>query len=267
MIGLVNLAILLSLAVLAPVLTPYERDRVRLRERFQPPSQTHWMGTDELGRDVFTRVLYAGRVSLSVGFMVAISSTLIGGVVGVISGYAGGRVDEVTMRFIDVMRSLPALPILIVLSQLLRLQFGVSGGIWTILIILVILGWTGIARIVRGVVLSLKEQEFIFAARAAGATQARIVFVHLFPNVTSPMIVAVTLGAGSAISAESALSFLGLGIQPPTPSWGNMLFNAQSYLWNEPWIAIFPGLFIFITLLSFNFIGDGLRDALDPRSR
>jgi peptide/nickel transport system permease protein len=267
MIGLANLTILLSLALLAPVLTPYERDRVRLRERFQAPSQTHWMGTDELGRDVFTRVLYAGRVSLSVGFLVAISSTVIGGVVGVISGYVGGRVDEVTMRFVDVLRSLPALPILIVLSQLLRLQFGVSGGIWTIIIILVVLGWTGIARIVRGVVLSLKEQQFVVAARAAGATQTRIIFVHLFPNVTSQMIVAVTLGAGSAISAESALSFLGLGIQPPTPSWGNMLFNAQSYLWNEPWIAVFPGLFIFITLLSFNFVGDGLRDALDPRTR
>lgn len=267
MAGLLLLLILIALSILAPLLTPYERDRTNLVQRLQAPSSEHWMGTDELGRDVFTRVLYGGRVSLSVGFLVAISSTLIGGLIGVMSAYSGGWTDEVTMRLIDVIRSLPAIAILIVLSYLLRARFDITGSLWTIVIILVILGWTGIARIVRGVVLSLKEQEFIMAARAAGASPLRIILIHLFPNALAPMIVATTLGAGAAISAESALSFLGLGIQPPIPSWGNMLFNAQTYLWNEPWIAVFPGFFIFITLLSFNFLGDGLRDALDPRQR
>lgn len=267
MLGLAILILLIALAILAPVLTPYERDKINLIDRFQGPSREHWMGTDELGRDVFTRVMYGGRISLSVGFLVAISGTLLGGVIGTISAYVGSWVDEAIMRLIDVIRSLPAIAILIVLAQLLRTRFEITGGLWNIVIILIILSWTGIARIVRGVVLSLKEQEFIMAARATGATPRRIIFVHLFPNALAPMIVAATLGAGAAISAESALSFLGLGIQPPTPSWGNMLFNAQSYLWNEPWIAVFPGFFIFITLLSFNFLGDGLRDALDPRQR
>ena len=265
MSGLFILLFLVLLAIFAPLLTSYDRDKINLIARFQTPSAAYWMGTDELGRDVLTRILYAGRVSLSVGVIVALLSTLIGGVVGIVSAYLGGWADEAIMRAIDVIRSLPPLAILIILAQLLRAQFEISSSVWTIVFILVILSWTSIARIVRGVALSLKEQEFIMAARAIGASPWRIILVHLFPNALPPMIVAATLGAGAAISAESALSFLGLGIQPPTPSWGNMLFNAQSYLWNNPWIAVFPGFFIFITLISFNFLGDGLRDALDPR--
>ena len=267
MLGLLILFVLVALSALVPLFAPYDRDRINLIQRFQAPSSEHWMGTDELGRDVFTRIFYGGRISLSVGLLVAVSSTLVGGLVGVMSAYVGGWADEVIMRLIDIIRSLPAIAILIVLSYLLRARFDITGNLWTIVIILIVLGWTGIARIVRGVALSLKEQEFIMAAHAAGASPGRIIFVHLMPNALPPMIVATTLGAGAAISAESALSFLGLGIQPPTPSWGNMLFNAQTYLWNEPWIAVFPGFFIFITLLSFNFLGDGLRDALDPRQR
>ncbi|MGQ0568550.1 MAG: ABC transporter permease [Armatimonadota bacterium] len=266
-VGLCCLVILILLSVLAPFLTPYDPGKTSLRERFQPPNPVHWMGTDELGRDLYTRVLYGGRISLAVGFLVAVLSAGLGGLVGATSAYVGGRFDEVTMRFVDVIRSLPALPILIILAQVLRQHFGIKGGFWNIVVILVAFSLTGIARIVRGVVLSLKEQDFVMAARSAGVPGHGIVLRHLLPNAMAPMIVATTLGAGAAINAESALSFLGLGIQPPTPSWGNLLFNAQSYLWNDPWIAVLPGLFIFITLLSLNFLGDGLRDALDPRLR
>jgi peptide/nickel transport system permease protein len=265
--GLVALGVLVAMSALAPWLTPYDPGQTSLRDRFRPPGPPHWMGTDELGRDLYTRVLYGGRVSLTVGFLVAVLSAGLGGLVGATSAYVGGRFDEVAMRVVDVVRSLPALPILIILAQVMRQRLGITGGVWNIVAILVAFSMTGIARIVRGVVLSLKEQDFVMAARATGVTGARIVLRHLVPNAMAPMIVATTLGAGAAINAESALSFLGLGIQPPTPSWGNLLFNAQSYLWNQPWIAVFPGVFIFVTLLSLNFLGDGLRDALDPRLR
>lgn len=266
-VGLCCLVILVLLSALAPFLSPYDPGKTGLRERFQPPNPVHWMGTDELGRDLYTRVLYGGRISLAVGFLVAVLSAGLGGLVGATSAYVGGRFDEITMRFVDVIRSLPALPILIILAQVLRQHLGIKGGFWNIVVILVAFSMTGIARIVRGVVLSLKEQDFVMAARSTGVPGRLIVLRHLLPNAMAPMIVATTLGAGAAINAESALSFLGLGIQPPTPSWGNLLFNAQSYLWNDPWIAVFPGLFIFVTLLSLNFLGDGLRDALDPRLR
>lgn len=267
MLGLSILIVLCLVSIFAPLLTPYDPDKVNLRERLQIPSLQHWMGTDELGRDVFTRVLYGGRISLTVGFVVAIISTLIGGIIGATSGYVGGTVDEGTMRFVDVLRSLPTLPILIVLSQVLRVQFGVRGGIWVIVLILIIFSWTGIARIIRGVIMSLKHFDYVLAAESVGVPGGNIIGRHLLPNSLAPLIVGATLGAGAAISAESALSFLGLGIQPPTPSWGNLLFNAQTYLWTTPWVAVFPGLCIFITLLSINFLGDGLRDALDPRLR
>lgn len=267
MVGLTILAILCLVSIFAPLLTPYDPDKVNLRDRLETPSPQHWMGTDELGRDVFTRVLYGGRISLTVGFVVAIVSSLIGGIIGATSGYVGGTLDEGLMRFVDVLRSLPMLPILIVLSQVLRVQFDVRGGIWVIVLILIIFSWTGIARIIRGMIMSLKHFDYVIAAESVGVPGTNIVGRHLLPNTLAPLIVGATLGAGAAISAESALSFLGLGIQPPTPSWGNLLFNAQTYLWTTPWVAIFPGLCIFITLLSINFLGDGLRDALDPRVR
>jgi peptide/nickel transport system permease protein len=266
-IGLVILAILVLLAIFAPVLSPFDPDRTNLRERFQPPNAAHWMGTDELGRDIYTRLLYGGRISLAVGLLVAVLSTALGGLVGAASAYLGGRSDEVIMRLVDVLRSLPVLPILIVIAQVMYLKLGVKGGFWNIVLILVLVYWTGVARVVRGVVLSLKAQDFVTAARCVGVPAPVIVLRHLLPNAMAPMIVATTLGAGMAINAETALSFLGLGIQPPTPSWGNLLFNAQTYIWNNPWVALFPGVFIFVTLLSLNFVGDGLRDALDPRLR
>lgn len=259
MIGLAVLACLAAMAILASLLTPYNYSSIDLRDRFAPPSQAHWMGTDDLGRDVLTRVLYGGRISLGVGFIVAIGNALAGSIIGTSSGYIGGRVDDVVMRTVDVMRSLPFLPILLVLGKLLG-----GGGLLHVSLILVVLGWSGIARIVRSVVLSLKEQGFVLAARAVGAGGFRITFKHIVPNALAPIIVAATLGAGAAIRAEAALSYLGFGIQPPTPSWGNLLMGAQEFIWIAPWLPIFPGIFIFITLLSFNFLGDGLRDALDP---
>lgn len=267
LLGLGVLVILILAALGAPLLTRFDPDKVSLRERLQAPSSSHWMGTDELGRDVYTRVLYGARISLAVGFLVAILSTALGGLIGATSGYVGGSGDEATMRFVDVLRSLPVLPILIVLAQVLRLQFGIKGGVWNIVLILIIFSWTGIARIIRGVIISLKNQDYILAAHSVGVPGNRIVAQHLLPNAVAPLIVSATLGAAAAINAESALSFLGLGIQPPTPSWGNLLFNAQTYLWTTPWVAIFPGLCIFVTVLSINFLGDGLRDALDPRLR
>jgi peptide/nickel transport system permease protein len=266
-VGLSVLVVFVLLSVFAPLLAPFEPDRTSLLERFQPPSAKHWLGADELGRDIYTRLMYGARVSLAVGFLVAVLSVAVGALVGAGSAYAGGRVDEATMRLVDVIRALPIVPILIVVAQVLNVHMGVKGGFWNIVLILVAFSWTGVARLIRGVVLSLKEQDFVLAARCVGAPGWRIVLRHLLPNTMAPLIVATTLGAGAAINAETALSFLGLGLQPQMPSWGTLLFNAQTYLWNNPWIAIFPGVAIFLTLVSLNALGDGLRDALDPRLR
>ncbi len=249
MIGRGVLTVVILLSAFAPMLSPFEPDRTSLRERFQAPSATHWMGTDELGRDVYTRLLYGGRISLAVGLLVAFLTTAVGSLVGAAAAYVGGRADELAMRLVDVLRSLPVIPILIVVAQVSYLRLGIKGGFWSVVIILVLVYWTGVARIVRGVVLSLKQQEFVVAARCIGVPSQSIVVRHLLPNAMAPMIVATTLGAGMAINAETALSFLGLGIQPPSSSWGTLLFNAQTYIWNDPWIAVFPGIFIFLALL------------------
>jgi peptide/nickel transport system permease protein len=256
-----GLAALLSLAaLLAPWLAPYAADRIALGTRWAPPGRGHWLGTDELGRDVLSRLLHAGRVSLLVGYVVAVNVALIGMVVGAVAGFYGGVVDSALMRLVDILLSLPTLPLYLILSAIIP-----GGGVSRIILIFTAFGWTGVARLVRGQVLALREQNFVEAARALGASGARIIARHLLPNAVAPVIVAATLAVGGAILGESALSFLGLGIAPPTPSWGNMLQRAQEYIWNAPHLAVFPGLCIFITVLSFNFLGDGLRDALDPR--
>lgn len=247
-------------ALLAPVVAPYNPDAISLTARWTAPTVAHPFGTDELGRDVLARAMYAGRISLAVGYISAIGVAVSGAVAGVVAGYYGGFTDSVIMRLVDILLSLPTIPLYLIMAALIP-----GGGVDRIILIFMIFGWTGVSRLVRGQVLSLKEQDYVEAARAMGASQARIMLRHLLPNAMAPIIVATTLAVGGFILAESGLSYLGLGIQPPTPSWGNMLQRAQEYIWNAAWLAVFPGVLIFVTVLSFNFLGDGLRDALDPR--
>lgn len=261
-LGLVSfftLALLIIGAVLGPVISPYGYADISLTEISEGPSLKHWFGTDELGRDAFTRIMHGARVSLTVGFLVAISTVTIGGLVGCFVGYVGGRLDNFVMRIVDVMHTVPKIVILLVLSKI----FG--GGLWSIIIILVFLEWTGSARLTRSVVLSLREQPFIEAAVAIGASRKRIVFRHIMLNSLAPLIVYATLDAGGAIRAETTLSFLGMGIQAPAVSWGNLLAYSRVYIFTNPWMVMIPGMFIFLALMSFNLVGDALRDALDPR--
>jgi peptide/nickel transport system permease protein len=257
--GLAALVLTLA-AVAAPLLAPYPPDRIDLASRWTPPSRAHLLGADELGRDVLSRLLYAGRVSLAVGFAVALNVAVIGMVLGAVAGFYGRTVDTVLMRLVDVLLSVPTLPLYLILAAVVP-----GGGISRIILIFSTFGWTGVARLVRGQVLSLRHQDFVVAARASGGSEWRVIFRHVLPNALAPVIVAATLAVGGAILGESALSYLGLGIAPPTPSWGNMLQRAQEYVFNAAWLAIAPGACIFLTVLSFNFLGDGLRDALDPR--
>jgi peptide/nickel transport system permease protein len=248
-------------AAFAPWLAPHSYSAIDLDRLFTPPSTLHWFGTDELGHDVFTRILYAGRVSLTVGFVASAVSVAVGTMVGLAAGFFGGWWDRSLMRVVDMLLALPALALMFVLARVL------GTGIWAIVAVLAVLGWMGTARLVRAEILRLRGLEFVEAARCIGASDTRIILRHLLPNAVAPVIVSATLQVGAAILAESTISYFGLGIQPPVPSWGNMLQNAQAYLWTAPWLAIYPGFFIFATVLSFNFIGDGLRDALDPRQR
>ncbi len=228
--------------------------------RFLPPfTPGHFLGTDDVGRDVWTRLLYGGRTSLMIGFFVAIPAGLFGGIIGSISGYFGGWVDSFIMRLVEIFFSIPTLPILVTLSS----YWGAN--VWIIVGLLVFFGWAGTARMIRGLVLQIKEYEFIEAAKAIGCSNIRIILRHIFPNTFAILIVQITLGVGGAILSESTLSFLGLGVDPSDPTWGNMLSNAQNFMWNAPHLVIWPGMMIFLTILSFNFLGDGLRDALDPK--
>lgn len=262
LLGMSVIVALVLMVVFAPVIAPYDPNEVNLAIRYQGFSAEHIMGTDDIGRDVFSRVLFAGRISLTIGLSVAILAEIVGMTLGSIAGYFGGRVDVVISRVVDLWLTLPTLPILLVLSAYFR-----EGGIPMLILIIVLLGWTTACRVVRGVVLSLRNQEFTEAARALGISNFEIIFRHMLPNALAPIIVGVTLAVGNAILLESALSFLGFGVRLPTATWGNMLQNAQSDMFLAPWKAIIPGFFIFITSLSFNFMGDGLRDALDPRMK
>jgi len=259
--------IILVLAVLFAGLSPYDPEKSDIKNRYQTPSWEHPFGTDGLGRDLLVRVLYGGRVSLSVGFMVVGITLSIGVPVGAIAGYFGGWIDSTLSKIIDATLSLPALMFMILLSAILReinLPFLKSNSSLTIAIVLGVLSWPTVARLVRAVFLTFREMEYVTAAKALGASNFRIIVSEILPNGLGPIIVESTLGIGYAIMEESTLSFLGFGIMPPTPSWGNLLDNAQEHLAEYPWLAIFPGLMIFLTIISINFIGDGLRDALDP---
>ena len=245
-------------SLLGPVVSPYDTVGQNISERLQSPSLAHPMGTDELGRDTLTRVLAGGRISLAVGALATTVALVVGVTVGALAGFLRGWVDNVLMRVVDLMLSLPDLFLLILASAL----FGPS--FVTIVVIVGLVRWMNVARLTRASFLALREREYIEAARALGVRRRRIVTRHLLPNSLSPIIVAGTLGVASAILAESTLSFLGLGLQPPTASWGSMLKDAQAQVFTSPWLAVFPGLMVFVTVLSINFVGDGLRDAMDP---
>lgn len=258
--GLVMLMLLAFAVYVGPLLSPYAFDGNDLVHASQwQPSLKHLLGTDELGRDVLTRLLYAGRISLSVGLAVASLSVLLGTLVGAFAGYFGSWVDAIAMRLVDVIQSVPLLMLLMVLVAFLGHDLRI------IVLVIALTSWTGVARLVRGEILGLKNQEFIEAAHSVGVGPLGQIFGHLIPNSLAPVFVSATLGVADAITLESALSFLGVGIQPPTPSWGNLLTDAQQYLIMTPWLAFYPGLLIFLTVASINFVGDGLRDALDPK--
>ncbi len=262
MAGIVVLVIVVLLVLLVPTLSPYDPQKTNLDQIFEAPSARHPFGTDSLGRDLATRIMFGGRISLLVGTLAVSVAIALGTLIGGLAGFYGGVLDTVLMRFVDMMLSFPRLFLLILASVLLRDRFP---SVAIIVVLLGALSWMTVSRLVRGSFLSIKEREFVEAARTIGTRPRDIAWRHILPNSLAPIIVAATLGVATAIISESTLSFLGLGVQPPTPSWGNMLKDAQTDLVTAPWTAVFPGLAIFLTVVSINFIGDGLRDALDPR--
>ena len=264
-LAIISLVVLCTLGAgvaLAPVLAPYAYDEqdFELLGQPTPPSAAHPLGTDQLGRDSLSRVLYGGRISLAVGLASALVSTAFGTLVGAFSGFHRGWLDVVLMRATDVVLSVPALPLVLLVSGLLRPSVPV------LIMIIGALSWMGTARLVRGQFLALREREFVEAARALGANNLRLILRHILPNAIAPVTVSATLSVGQAILLESAMSFFGFGVQPPTPTWGNLLNEATQWLDSAPWLAIPPGLLIFATVLSVNSMGDGLRDAVDARS-
>jgi peptide/nickel transport system permease protein len=255
--GIVILLFVISL--LAPLISPYEPGHLDLYHVLLPPSSAHWFGTDELGRDVYTRVIYGARISLKVGFVSMGIAIVIGTVVGLLAGFYGGITDSIIMRVVDIMLCFPTIMLILAVIAL------IEPNIWYIMIIIGLTGWMGVARLVRAEVLSIRERDFILAARSLGASDIRIIFRHIFPNALSSVLVAGTLGVAGAILTESTLSYLGLGVQPPTPSWGNILTAGKEYIEFAWWLSLFPGLAIMVTVLSYYLLGEGIRDALDPR--
>jgi peptide/nickel transport system permease protein len=261
-VSLFLLALFALLSLLAPLISPFGFDvqDFELLGTPYPPSSVHWLGTDQLGRDNLTRLLYGGQISFAVGFAAALVATAIGTLIGALAGFYRGWTDIILMRATDVLLSIPPLPLILLLSGLVRPTVPL------LVLIIGALGWMSTARLVRSEFLSLREREYVEAARALGGTDRRLIWLHILPNALAPLIVAATLAVGHSVLVESALSFLGFGVQPPTPSWGNLLNQARQWLDGAPWLAIPPGLMIFMTMLAVNFIGDGLRDALDVRS-
>ena len=260
LIGLFIVYFLFLTALVAPLVSPYPPNKMNLKEIMLPPSLKHPFGTDSLGRDLLSRILWGARISLSVGFVAVGISIAIGLVLGLVSGYFGGKVDNLIMRFVDIMLCFPAFFLVLAIIALTK------PSIWTIMAVIGLTSWMGVARLVRAEVMSLKEREFILSAKAVGCSNIRIMFRHILPNALSPVWVAATLGVAGAILLESSLSFLGLGVQPPTPSWGAIITEGKENLEIAWWLTLFPGLAILISVLGFNLLGEGLRDALDPRA-
>jgi peptide/nickel transport system permease protein len=260
--GLIISVLLILSAVFAPALAPRDPLQISILDKFQPPLHGGFLlGGDEVGRDLLSRLLYAGRISLLVGFAAMAVTVLVGTVIGLVAGFYGGRTDAVLMRLTDALLCFPTVFLLLVLAAF------VGASLLSITLIIGLTSWMELARILRNQTLALREQDYVQAAHALGATNRRLIVRHLLPNSLAPIMVAATLNIANAVLAESYISYLGYGIQPPAASWGNMLNNAQSYFNVAPWIALFPGVLITLTVASFNFVGDGLRDALDPRAR
>ena len=257
-ISLVLLIALTGAALLAPLIAPYDPEKLNILQRLQGPSERHWLGTDDVGRDVFSRLLYGGRVSLLVGIVSASLSVVIGVSIGGLAAQSGGLVDNLLMRFTDGMLAIPLFFFLLVVMAV----FG--SGLSQIVVVIGLTTWMPVARVVRGEVMRVKGLPYVEAAHALGARERHIIVAHLLPQAVPAIIVAATLGVANAILLESGLSYLGLGIQPPIPSWGNMLQSAQAYVWTQPMLALWPGLLIFIAVMAYNSLGDGIRDALDP---
>ena len=250
---------LFVVSIFAPWLAPYDPNHIDLKQVLMAPSQAHLLGTDTLGRDVLSRIIFGSRVSLKVGFVAVGLATLIGLLVGALAGYYGGWVDSALMRLVDLMLCFPTLFLILAVIAML------GPSIWNIMVIIGLTGWMGVARLVRAEFLSLRGREFVIASRALGASDARLIWRHLLPNSLAPVMVSATLGVAGAILTESALSFLGLGVQPPTPSWGNILTAGKDNIEIAWWLSVFPGLAILITVMSYNLLGEGIREAIDPR--
>lgn len=260
LIGFVIISSILLLAALAPLIAPYDPNAIDVKAILLAPSPLHVMGTDGLGRDVFSRMLYGARISLMVGFVAVGIATLIGIVLGAVAGFYRGWVDTVIMRMVDVMLSIPTFFLILAVIAFL------SPSIWNIMIVIGLTSWMGVTRLVRAEFLSLRNREFVLAAQTLGAKDHRLIFKHLLPNSLTPIIVSSILGIASAVLVESGLSFLGLGVQAPQASWGNILTDGKEYIQFAWWLSLFPGLAILLTVLGYNLLGDGLRDAYNPRS-
>lgn len=258
-IGAVIVLLLITVSLFAPFIAPYDPTAINVHDVLSPPSETHLLGTDELGRDVFSRIIWGSRVSLKVGFVAVGIAIIIGIVIGALAGFYGGKIDAVLMRFVDIMLAFPTFFLILAVIAILE------PSIFTIMVVIGITSWMDVARLVRAEFLTLKERDFVGAARALGVTDARLIFRHILPNALSPVFVAATFGVAGAILIESGLSFLGLGVQPPDPSWGNILTAGKDNIEVAWWLSLYPGLAILITVLSYNLVGEGLRDALDPR--
>lgn len=260
MAGFIIIAAVFLLAMLAPLISPFDPNDINVKAILLGPTYSHWMGTDGLGRDVLSRMLHGGRVSLLVGLVAVGISTIIGIVLGAISGYYRGWIDTVIMRLVDVMLSIPSFFLILAVIAFL------TPSIWNIMIVIGLTSWMGVTRLVRAEFLSMSGREFVLASRTLGAKDARLIFIHLLPNCLTPIIVSSVLGVASAVLMESGLSFLGLGVQAPQASWGNILTDGKEYIQFAWWLSVFPGFAILITVLGYNLLGEGLRDALDPRS-
>jgi peptide/nickel transport system permease protein len=252
-------AAMLAVALLAPLLAPYDPSAIQVSAILMPPSSAHWLGTDALGRDVLSRMIYGTQISLLVGFVAVGIAVLIGVIVGALAGYYPGWVDTLFMRLVDIMLSIPTFFLILAVIAL------VGPNLLNIMVVIGVTSWMGVARLVRGEFLALKESDYVLAARALGVPAYRIIFSHILPNAMAPVYVSTILGIAAAVLVESSLSFLGLGVQPPTPSWGNILTDGKANIEIAWWLSCFPGLAILVTVLGYNLLGEGLRDALDPR--